>query len=355
MITLNGKLAGFGVLLLTTALFVAAGRPVAAELPFQVQAAKRQEVLTEQVFDAVIQAVHESTVSAEITGRIVEVNFDVDDYVPSGSVLVRVSDVRQQADLAQAEATLKETQARLREARARFDRIKGLAAPGHVSEQERDRSLEDLNAAKARHAAAEAKLTRAREELNHTVVRAPYSGVVVKRHVELGETANIGQPLMTGFSLEKLRAETVVPQSLVAAVRSHGEARVILPELEGAGIPGEKLTFSPYADPYTHTFRVRVDLPKGDHGIYPGTFVKVAFVTGRARRLLVPERAVARRSEVTAVYVVGADQHISFRQVRLGRVHGEMIEVLAGIDEGERVAMDPVRAAIYLKGGERSR
>ena len=79
-------------------------------------------------------------------------------------------------------------------------------------------------------------------------------------------------------------------------------------------------------------------------------FVKAAFVVGKERQLLVDEAAVAHRSEVTAVYVVDSEGTISFRHIRAGRHLGDgMIEVLAGLDEGERVALDPVRAGIALK------
>ena len=264
-------------------------------------------------------------------------------------MLLRLTDTEQRAGLQQAQAALEEAQARYNEAKARFDRVQGLLAKKLVSKQEFDQAAADLKASQARLALAKGGVEKAREELAQTVVRAPYSGVVTQRHVALGETANPGQPLMTGFSLEQLRAVSVVPQSLIDAVRSYSHAEVIVTHLAERRIPAERLTFTPYADPYTHTFRVRLDLPKGDHGLYPGTFVKVAFVTGKDERLLIPARAVAYRSEVRGVYVVAADGGIAFRQVRVGRVFGDEIEILAGLSEAEHVALDPVRAAVTLK------
>jgi len=102
------------------------------------------------------------------------------------------------------------------------------------------------------------------------------------------------------------------------------------------------------ADAAANTFRVRVDLPDGSATLYPGMIVKVGFVVGETRRLLVPADAVVRRSELSAVYVV-ADERVLLRQVRLGRRYGESIEVLAGLSEGEVVAAEPVTAGIYLK------
>lgn len=325
------------------------------ELPIEVVTAERREVVSEQIFDALVEAVHESTIAAETSGRVVELNHDVDDYVPKGAVLLRLTDKQQQAGLKQATATVEEADARHREAKARFERIQGLIKKKLVSSQELDRAAANLEAAAARLQLAKAGVEKAREELEQTVVRAPYSGVVVKRHVELGELASPGQPLMTGFSLERLRAVSGVPQSLIEAVRTYGQAHVIVTLRGDERIPAEKLTFTPYADPYTHTFRVRISLPSGDHGLYPGTHVKVAFVTGKEQRLLIPAQAVAYRSEVRGVYVVDEDGRVSLRQVRVGRTLGEQIEVLAGLSAGERVALDPVRAAVYLKETARGR
>jgi len=93
-----------------------------------------------------------------------------------------------------------------------------------------------------------------------------------------------------------------------------------------------------------------VDLPEGGHeDVYPGMFAKVAFATGEAQVLLVPAAAVVHRSEVTAVYVIDAQGNVRFRQIRTGAVHGDKVEVLAGLSTGERVALDPIRAGVYLK------
>jgi len=287
----------------------------------------------ETVVDAVIEAVHQSTVSAQTSGRVVEINFDVDDYVTTGSVLLRLRDREQRAAVESARA-------RFIEARAEYERTKEVFARKLVARSELDR-------AEAAFKAAQAALEQAEEQLAHTVVTAPYDGIVRERHIEMGETANPGTPLMTGLSLERLRAVAQVPQVHIHKVRQQARARVRLNgDLE---VTGEAITISPVADPVTHTFQVRVDLPPGRHNIYPGMFVKVAFVTGEMKRLLVPAEAVVRRSEVTAVYVV-EEGRISFRQIRAGRtLEDGSVEVLAGLEAGEVVALEPIRAGVSLK------
>ena len=294
--------------------------------------ATEQTVPSERVLDAVIEAVNKSTVSAQTSGRIIEVLVDVDDYVEKGAVLVRFRDKEQQA-------AVKAARARASEAEANFKRVKDIFAKKLVSRAAYDTAEANLKAANA-------AVEQAQEQLEHTVVRAPYSGIVVERHVEPGETANPGTKLLTGISLESLRAIAEVPQRDIESVRKLARARVILPQ---GSVDGSKLTISPYADTAAHTFRVRIDLPQGQHGVYPGMLVKAAFTTGEEQHLLIPSSAVVHRSEVTAVYVVTKDT-VRFRQVRIGRVLTDgKTEVLAGLEPDEAVAINPIRAGVMLK------
>ncbi|MDZ7786679.1 MAG: efflux RND transporter periplasmic adaptor subunit [Halofilum sp. (in: g-proteobacteria)] len=318
----------------------------AAELP--TAPARLAPVTDEQLLDGVVEAVNRSTVSAQTTGRVVALPFDVDDYVEQGEVIVRLRDNEQQARLERARANLEEARARLAQARAEYERIREVFEQDLVSRSEMDRARAEYESARARVEAARAALEEARQQLEHTVVRAPYAGIVVERHIELGETASVGQPLMTGLSLEHLRVLVQVPQQHITALREHQAARVLLPG--GASIEAQSLRIFPYADEATHTFRVRVTLPEGRHGIYPGMLVKTAFVRGQTERLLVPGSAVVHRSEVTAVYVRGDDGRLEFRQVRVGTPLADgRVPVLAGLDAGETVVTDPVAAAVALK------
>jgi len=310
-------------------------------------AVQPRTVVEERVFDGTLEAVSRSTVSAQISGRIEEINFDVDDFVEQGEVLVRFRDSEQRARLEAAEAAHREAQARLAQARQEYERIKSVFERRLVSQAAMDQATAELNAARARVNATEARVQEAREQLQYTVVRAPYSGIVVERHVEIGETANPGQPLMTGLSLDHLRAVVQLPQGLVDRVRERRRAHLVLPD--GQRLEARDLTVFPYADSVTHTFTVRVQLPEGIEGLYPGMLVKIGFAVGEAQRLLVPAEALVYRSEVTGVYVVDADGRVHFRQVRVGRPYGEYREVLAGLEHGEAVALDPIRAGVLLK------
>jgi RND family efflux transporter MFP subunit len=300
--------------------------------------AQRVTVADEYRYDGLLEAVHESTVSAEITARIEALPFDVDDFVERGQIIVRFRDQQAQADLDQAQAAAAEAEARLEEATANHDRIQTLFEQDRVSRADMDGAIATSRASEARRDAALAVLAGAEERFENTVVRAPYSGIVKARHVAVGEMASVGQPLMTGLSLEHLRVVTDVPQSAIQALREYRSATVEFPD--GSTIVSDVLRIFPYAEPTTHTFRVRVTLPEGSHGVFPGMLVKVRFLAGQTTELQVPLTAVVRRSEVTAVRVVTDDGRISLRQVLLGRVRGARVAVLAGLSEGERVLVD---------------
>jgi len=300
----------------------------------------------ERVFDGTVEAVHQATVSAQTGGRIAELNYDVDDFVEIGSVLVRFTNEEQSAALRQAEAQLAEAQARSTEAEEDYRRAQNLQQRGLGSQRDLDRALASRDSAKARVTASESAVETARQKLDYTTVKAPYAGIVTQRHVELGETVSPGQPLLSGLSLERLRVAVDLPQSVAIEVRKNPMAAVMTSE---GRVETENITLFPVADPVTNTFRVRLDLPEGQFGLYPGMFVKVVFAIGEAERLLVPAEAILHRSEVTALYVVSSEG-VRLRQVRTGQHFGDRIEVLSGLVTGESVALDPVLAGIVAKG-----
>ena len=316
-----------------------------AAVTFETVNATREEAARERVWDGRVEAVNQATVSAQTSGRIAELPFDVNDYVEAGAVVMRFTDTEQKAALAQAEAALQEATARLAEANQEFERFSKMIENNSVSRAAFDQSRANRDAARARLNAARSGVEGAKEQLEYTVIRAPYAGIVSKRHVELGELVSPGQPVISGLSLQSLRVNVDVPQSMFHAIRTIGKAFVYV---DDERIAAESLTFFPVADAEANTFRVRVNLPDGAATLYPGMFVKVGFVVGETQRLLVPHEAVVRRSELSGVYVTDGET-VTLRQVRLGRRYGDSIEVLSGLSEGETVATDPVAAGIWLK------
>ena len=311
-----------------------------------------EDVVSQREFDGRIEALHKATITAEVSDRIVELNYDVDDYVPKDAVILRFRDTRQRAQLEQAEAALRAAEVALTDARKEFERIRDIYAKKLVAKAVLDKATAGLNAARARKEQAEARVREAADQLEQTILRAPYSGIVTERHVEVGETPSIGQKIITGLSLDQLRVVTHVPQQFVGILRDDCcPARIRLPGSDNRFVQTGKFTISPLATTSSHSFRIRANLAEGQHGLYPGMFVKLILDTGTHKRLLVPKQAIVHRSEVTGVYVVNGQGEVHFRHIRTGRQHRDKrVEVHAGLEAEEQVALDPLAAGVRLKG-----
>jgi len=315
---------------------------------YQVQ---RQSVALPIQIDARIEAINRATVSAQTSGRIVKINFDVNDYVEKGSVLMRIANKQQRARVAAAEAQELEAQASFNVASREYDRIKDIYGRKLVSKSDLDRAEATVKSAKERLSAATARLHDVSAALKYSVVLAPYSGVVVERHVELGELAKEGQPLMTGLSLSNLRVSANVSQHHANLLRQLKALTVVSDDQSPAlRIQSENLRVSPQADFSQHSFIIRADLPKDIKNLFPGMFVKIEFDGPSKERLLIPQSAVANRSELRAVYLMNDDNKVQLRQVRLGEIWPDgRVEVLAGLQAGDKIALDPNKALLQYK------
>ena len=325
------------------------GHPAAStRAPPALESAVVERVRTpiERRLDGLIEAVNQGTVAAQTSGRVEAILYDVNDFVPAGAVIVRLRATEQRAGLAQAEAALHEATARESEAQSRYQRISDMYDLKVVPKATLDEVTANRDAAVARLAAARAALESAREGVAYTEVRAPYAGIVTRRLVQVGETVGPGTPLMSGLSLQYLRVTVDVPQSIVAQVRRIKRGAVYV---DGRRIEATRVTVFPEATAPSNTFRARLELPENATDLYPGMFVKVGFVTGEADRVLVPQRCLIERSEVTAVYVIDAGGSTSMRQVRVGDRFDERVEILSGLLPGERVALDPLAAVRNLR------
>lgn len=308
-------------------------------------AAAYQKLPLERWFDGSVEAVKQATVSAETKGRVAEIFFDIGDTVSAGAVILALVSNEQKEALNQAEAKLAEAHANFEADSKEYDRIGALYNQKIVSKSDWDRVTARFNISKAQVSSAQAALKTAKEQLSYTQIRAPYGGTVSARHVELGEAVLPGKALMSGFDPKLMRVHVDLPQAVALIVHDLKKAKVI--NEGGSEMIPSKIILYPIADPATSTVRARLELPQSGALLYPGQFVKVAFTVGDVKRLLIPVSSVVYRSEVSGVYVV-KDNIPRLRQIRLGDRFGDKIEVSAGLQEGELVALDPIAAGIYL-------
>lgn len=324
----------------------------ASTAPYPTLVLARQSVIAERRVDGRVEAVDQGTVSAQTSGEVIEVVRDASDSVPANGVVLRLRAVQQRAGVQQAEAALRAAVARAVEAEARYQRITDMYSRKVVAKATFDQVAAERDSAVAARDAARAARDAAREGLSYTEVRMPFAGVITDRFVRVGETVAPGTPLFSVAAMGALRVVTDVSQDLALLVQQRPTASVYAGDQP---LEATKVTVYPRAATDSAAFRVRIDLPKGAPGLLPGMFVKVGFPVGEEERLLVPATAVVERGEVTGVYVFepsGAGRTV-FRQVRLGHVRGETIELLSGATEGELIATDPPLALRALLAAPR--
>ncbi len=300
--------------------------------------AEVREVPVTYPAEAVVEATRQTTVAAQLQGRVIDVRVDAGQSVRKGELLMRI-DAREAVEGSAA------AQAQLVQAKANYERTKNLFAQKFVSAAALDKAEADLKAAQA--AAAASNVT-----VSHADVTAPISGIVAQRHTELGEMASPGRPLVTIYEPKGLRVVASIPQYKLAEVKRAGKARIEFPET-GQWIDATRIEILPTADARSHTVTARLYLPDEAAGILPGMAARAHFLSGGAKKLTVPPQAVIRRGEVTGVYVLDAQDTPRLRQVRIGEIQGNgEVEILAGLASGERVSLEPVSAGIQLKKGK---
>ena len=292
--------------------------------------------------EGVVEAVREARLAAQMPGRVTALKVAAGDRVKAGQELVRV-DERIAAEQMAA------SRAQLDAARKDYERQRELFAKQYISQAAMDR-------AEAQYKAVRAQANSAATQTELHTIAAPYAGVIAAVPAAVGDMAMPGTPLVTIYDPRHLRVVVNVPETVADTLRTDAPASVEIPAAAQT-IAVAAIEILPTRDAATHTALVRLNFAPGTGGIEPGQFARAFLPTrpgptaaaptqaGAAQTLLIPRGAVVHRAEFDAVYVVDKDGKPQLRQVRLGENRGADVEVLAGLDAGERIARDPLAAA----------
>ena len=302
-------------------------------------------------FDAVLQPVHQATVTAQVGGNVLALRVKVGDMVRRGQPLVRLDDREVRANTARSEAAVAQAEAERRNAQLALERNRELKKNGFISQAALDSADTHYRSAQAALQQTQAARTQAGVAQGFAELVAPFDAVVLSTHVESGDLALPGRALLTLYEPGKLRAVVQVPASRAAMLGAVADLQVRMPD--GSSVLPTGREMLPTADPVSQTVEWRLALPPLATTARPGQTVRVLAraapadpaTAGAPTRLSLPARAVLRRGELVAVYVALA-QGFALRAVRVGTVAGDTVEVLAGLSAGERVALDPVRAGL---------
>jgi HlyD family secretion protein len=334
-----------------------------------------------------VTARRRATVSSKITGKVVEVNVEEGMAVKEGQVLARLDDSSPRALLrlneAQAEAArhgVQENEARLAQARVTLQRVTQLLREGFITQSEVDQAKLDVDATTARIASlrqqinvAEQQVALQKTELDNTIVRAPFSGIAVTKDAQPGEMVSPvsagGGFTRTGIctivDMKSLEIDVDVNESYINRVRPGQEVSAVLDAYPDWQIPGRVITTVPTADRQKATVQVRIAFERLDPRILPDMGIKVTFLRepdqaqrGRAGSgqpnvpaaqpvTLVPKAAIATDATGTFVFVVQGET-VERRAVRAAGTDGDRVEIVGGLQGGERVVITPPKE---LKAG----
>ncbi|AGA34546.1 efflux transporter, RND family, MFP subunit [Thioalkalivibrio nitratireducens DSM 14787] len=336
----------------------------------------------EQTVSGTVVPFREVALTAQIGGRVTLVAGAEGDFFDRDEVLVAISDERLVAQRQQALAEMRSAEAAMREAQMQYGRevasprarnigqMPGMGMPAMfdqfftrpmgamagMGDPAVDRHADlysryiGIDQAASRWKEARSRLEEIDSAIRDTRSVAPSSGLIMRKHVEEGDTVQPGQPLVSFGHVEVLRVEADIPARLVARLRVGDMVRVTL-DVSKTEVDARVAQIFPIADPQRHTVTVKFDLPRGVPG-GPGMYADVHIpgtdtTPGLVR---IPLSAIIPGGALPRVAVVEADGTARVRMVRLGSVQGDMVTVLTGLEAGERILDSPYAT---IRSGER--
>ena len=298
----------------------------------QVQTVERQPQASTETVVGTVQAKLHATLEAKVSGHIEQMPVVLGQQVKAGELVVLLNSSDLKARLDQAEASREQAQ-------RNGDRISALFHQQAATRAEYDD-------AEAQQRVAEAAVAEARALLAYAKIVAPFDGVVTRKWADVGDLASPGKPLVDIEDPAQLRVQADVPDFIASHVHQGARVAVRVDALNEE-LTGNVAEISPAADPITHTFRVKVDLPAAA-GLRSGQFARLEVPVGESDALLVPESAVVARGQMEILFVV-ASRHAQLRLVKTGRHIGGQMEILSGLDAGDVVV---IRGASQLTDGQ---
>jgi RND family efflux transporter MFP subunit len=369
----------------------------AAEKVPTVQGVKVETVKStavEDFYEAVgtVRSKTTSVLSSKVVGNVVAVHVREGERVRAGQRLIEIDDRDAAAQLRKAQAGGREAEDALPEvdsairaaasaqaaaeankalATSTFNRYKALLERRSVSQQEFDEVqarykaataeadranqiyqslLAKKNQVLARMDQAKADVASAQVSLGYARVTSPIVGIVTAKQAEVGVLATPGVPLITIEDDTRYRLEAAVEESQIGKIRLGEQARVQIDALGSGELTGRVAEIVPAADPASRSYTVKIDLPAeaGKDGARPmlrsGLYGKVRFVTGQKQTITVPQQAIIQRGQLVGVYVVDQSSIARLRLIKTGKQYGDRVEMLSGINDGDRIIVEKVEA-----------
>ena len=344
-----------------------------------------QTSLVDDYYEAVgtVQAKNRSVVAAKVMGNIVALHVREGDTVRAGQTLIEIDNRDAGIQLQKTQAGMREVQDSLEEversiraaesARAaaqaneklakitlgryetlfqrrsvspqEFDEVRTKYEIAKAESERADRLLQATaarqNQVRARIDQAKADIANARVYVGYSRIAAPIDGVVVSKQVDVGYMATPGMPLLTIENSSRYQLHASVEESKLGTIHLNDQVHVVLEALGNTDLMGTVAEIVPAADPATRSYTVKIALANaGDIHLRSGLYGKARFLTGQRKILSVPQTAVSQQGQLSGVFVVDESGVARLRLVKTGRIVGDRIEVLSGLNDGEEIVSE---------------
>ncbi|TRX56618.1 efflux RND transporter periplasmic adaptor subunit [Thalassomonas sp. M1454] len=283
-----------------------------------------------------VKARETTLISSRILSRIEKIYVRAGDSVNTGDLLISLENSEFKAREAQAQAQISSVTASREEAKKTLDRSKELQTKGLISTSELDKAVASYSKLSAELNAAKQYLKEAETALTYTDIRAPISGKIVERNAEPGDISSPGTPVLSLYNPSSLRIEANVRESLAVKLQLSEDVRINIDSIE-LELNAKITEIVPAADPNARSFVIKADIDFNE-SILPGMFARINIQNGLQKQILIPKNYIQSFGQLDTVWVVDGEQ-LQRRYIRTGKVYGEMIQIISGLQDNEVIAI----------------
>ena len=361
---------------------------VAAETPPVVTGVQIEKVAASSVDDfyeatGTVRAKTSTVLSSKIMGTVMSLRVREGDRVNAGQALIEIDNREAAAQLQKAQAGLRQAEQAVAEADQasnaaqsaktaaeankrlaaatlaryqtlldrksvspqEFDEVKARAL---VAEAEADRATKMLEVLAAKKKQGQAQMDQAKADIanaqifsGYARITTPISGIVTAKQTDVGAAATPGAPLLTIEDAAHYRLEAAVEESQIGKIKLKDRARVKIDAIGGEELDGTVAEILPAADPMSRSYTVKIDVQSAQP-LRSGLYGTARFLRGQRQAITVPANAIFQRGQLTGVFVVDGANVARLRLIKTGKPYGDRMEVLSGLNDGERIAVDGI-------------
>ena len=305
---------------------------------------KRQKISEKLQFTGVIEPWIKIDITPDIAGKVAKIYVDEGDKVAEGQLLAELDTRATRLQLEQAQAALAVAEANFKDAKRNMERMERLRQEKAVSDQQYEKIRLAYEAAEAQFQQAKAALNLAKHQLEVSLMKAPFTGIVASKNADVGDVIN---PMMGSFSpssgvltlmdFSRVKIEVEVSQNDIVHIKKGQPAWLKISALPDKVFPGKVSLVNLAADPVTKKFKIKITADNPDLVLRPNTFGEVTLeISSHEQALAVPQKAVL---EGGYVFVAQGNKALK-RKVTLGLQNSDLVEIVKGISEGELVIIE---------------